>query len=145
MTYDAQFLVDAVEINMMERQLGELAQRKAITPKVKELGSRLEAGHLASYKRVIAMARQKVVTLPIITTTEARITYDKLNEKLNASFEKAYCNRMVSDHKNAIALFEKAQVNTKDPDIKAWVMIMLPVLRSHLDAAISCQKNYRKI
>ena len=139
---DAQFLVDAVEINMMERQLGELAQKKGNSSRVQELGRRLEVDHFESYKRIIAMAKQKLVTLPTITTNEARRTYDKLNEKLNAQFDKAYCNRMVSDHKNAIALFEKAQVTTKDPEIKAWVMVMLPVLRSHLDSALSCQKNY---
>lgn len=139
---DAQFLIDAVELNMMERQLGELAQKKAVSSSVQELGRKLEVDHFESYKRIIALAKQKLVTLPVITTSEARRTYDKLNEKLNGQFDKAYCNRMVSDHRNAIALFEKAQVTTQDPEIKAWLMLMLPVLKSHLDSAIRCQKNY---
>lgn len=139
---DAQFLVDAVEINMMERQLGELAQKKGNSSRVQELGRKMEVDHFESYKRIIAMAKQKLVTLPTVTTNEARRTYDKLNEKLNGQFDKAYCNRMVSDHKNAIVLFEKAQLTIKDPEIKAWVMVMLPVLRSNLDYALSCQKNY---
>jgi len=139
---DAQFLVDAVEITMMERQLAKLAQKKGTSSRVQELGRKLEVDHFESYKRIISLARQKLVTLPTITTSEARRTYDKLNEKRYAQFDKAYCNRMVSDHKNEIALFEKAQVTTQDPEIKAWVMVMLPVLRSHLDFALSCQKNY---
>jgi putative membrane protein len=139
---DAQFLVDAVEINMMERQLSELAQKKANSSRVQALGRQLEVDHFESYKRIIAIAKQKLVTLPTITTNEARRTYDNLNEKLNTQFDKAYCSRMISDHKNAIALFEKAKVTIQDPEIKAWVMVMLPVLRSNLDYALHCKKNF---
>lgn len=71
--------------------------------------------------------------------------YKKLNDKSRNDFDKAYCEMMVSGHKDAIALFEKASTEATDSDIKAWAAATLPTLRAHLDHALTCQKNIEKM
>jgi putative membrane protein len=122
--------------------LGQLAQKKTNSAEVKELGRRLEEEYHDSYMKLLALAKQKLVTLPTITTTKAQTAYDKLNEKSDTQFDKAYCNMMVSEQKEAIALFENASANVKDQDIKIWALATLPLLKIHLDRAIQCQKNH---
>ncbi|HZV44673.1 MAG TPA: DUF4142 domain-containing protein [Saprospiraceae bacterium] len=138
---DAQFLVDADEIHMMEIQLGQLAQKKSSSADIKELGRSMEEQYHDSHTRLIALAKQKLVTLPTITTKKAQAAYDKLNEKSDMQFDKAYCNLMVSEHKEAVAKFEKASENSKDHDIKVWALATLPLIKVHLDRAIQCQKK----
>ena len=51
---------------------------------------------------------------------------------------------MVNGHKDAITMFDKASTESIDEDIKAWAIAMLPVFRTHLDHAITCQEKCEK-
>ena len=66
--------------------------------------------------------------------------YKKLNEKTGKDFDNAYCKLMVDGHTSAVALFEKASVESTDAEIKSWATEILPILRTHLDKSITCQK-----
>jgi len=65
--------------------------------------------------------------------TEAEVTNatEKLNSLSGTSFDKAYVEMMVTDHQNAVALFEKAAQST-DGAIKAYANKYLPILKRHL-------------
>lgn len=138
---DAQFLVDAVEINMIEMQLGQLAQKKAASFDVKDLGRRMEAKHIESYIQLTNLAKQKLVALPTMATKKDLVAYNRLKEKSNTRFDKAYCNMIVNEHKEAIALFEKATTQASDPEIKAWAKATIPALKSYLGFALLCQRK----
>lgn len=138
---DAQFLVNAAEINLEEIQLGKLAQQNGTTTHVKELGKIMEDTHTKSLNDLTALAESKMITIPSSPTDNAKEAYKKLNEKSGADFDKAYADMMVSEHKDAIAAFEKASTDGNDADIKNWATVSLPDLRKHLDHSIDCQKK----
>jgi len=142
---DAQFLVDAAEINREEISLGQLAQQKGVSSHVKELGKMMEDEHTKSLTDLAALAKTKNVSLPTSQTENGKDAYKKLNEKLGNDFGKEYSSMMVNGHKKAIELFEKASTDCTDPDIKAWATATLPTLRTHLDHAMICQKQCEKI
>ena len=52
---------------------------------------------------------------------------------------------MVEGHKAAISKFEKESKDATDPGIRAWAASMLTALRTHLDSAITCQKECQKM
>ena len=137
---DAQFLIDAVEINMIEMQLGQLAQKKAMSIDVRDLGRRMEAEHIESYKQLTSLAKQKLVALPSQAPKKGQVAYARLKGKSDVRFDKAYCNMMVAEHKQAIALFEKATTSASDPEIKAWARASIPSLKSYLGFALLCQR-----
>ena len=60
-------------------------------------------------------------------------------------FDKEFCDRMVNGHKDVITLFEKASTDATDSDIKAWASESLPILRTHLDAAMTCKMKCDKM
>jgi putative membrane protein len=144
-TKDAQFLVNAAEINIEEILLGQLAQQNSIMTDVKELGKMMEKAHRKSLAQLSDLASAKQITIPTSSTDKAKSDYKKLSEKSGISFDKDYCNRMVSAHKDAISRFEKASTESNDADIREWATTTLPDLRKHLDYALNCQKACEKI
>lgn len=142
---DAQFLVNAAEINLMEIQLGELVSAKGMMSEVKELGKMMVADHTNSLKELKGMAEKKMMTIPTELTNEGKESFEKLSKKSGMDFDKDYCDMMVNGHKEAIEKFEKASANSTDPDIKEWAASSLPTLRAHLDHAMTCQTNCKKM
>lgn len=138
---DAQFLVNAGEINLEEIKLGELAQQNAKIVDTKELGKMMVDAHKKAWADLTELAKKKNVTLPAAATDKANDAYKKLSDKSMTKFDKEYCDMMVDGHKDAIAMFEKASNESADADIKQWATAMLPELRTHLDHALACQKK----
>jgi putative membrane protein len=58
-----------------------------------------------------------------------------LKTKSGDSFDKAFAETMVSDHKEAVALFEKASTDLDDADLKEFAKKTLPTLKHHLMAS----------
>jgi putative membrane protein len=142
---DAKFLVNAAEINLEEIKLGELAQQMGRTERVKQLGTMMNDAHSKCLAGLTALANNKSITIPTSATNNALDAYKNLNNKSGADFDLAYCDMMVSGHKDAIVMFEKAASESNDADIRQWATETLPELRKHLDHSIVCQKECEKI
>lgn len=134
------FLVKAANAEMAEVQLGELAQQKAVNPKVKEFGAMMQHDHSAANDQVKELAARRNVTLPDSVGDAEKKDYNALNKKSGADFDKAFIKNMISDHNSAIDLFEKCADKSKDADVKTFIDNTLPKLRNHLDSAKAIQK-----
>lgn len=146
---DADFLIAAAGINLTEMKLSQLAQQKGIIKEVMALGTRIEEDHTKSFSDETALASSKNIAIPTSDTYDVMNAYNKLDEKTGKDFDNAYCDMMISSHKDAIKLFEKAATDATDPDIKTWAASMLPSLHEHLTQATACQAaceitNYTK-
>ncbi|WP_044117712.1 DUF4142 domain-containing protein [Alkaliflexus imshenetskii] len=141
---DAQFIVNAAEINMAQIQLGQLAQQRGQSTHVKELGKNLEDAYTMSLKNLTTLADSKRITIPTATTNKVRNAYNDLNNKSGNDFDKAYADMMVNKHKDAIAIFEKATTDRYDRDINNWAIATLSDLRTNLNQSIDCQTKCTK-
>nr|WP_246229545.1 DUF4142 domain-containing protein [Mucilaginibacter humi] len=56
-----------------------------------------------------------------------------LSAKKGADFDKAYVDKMVSDHKSTVDLFESESKNSKDADLKGFADKTLPTIKAHLE------------
>ncbi len=141
---DAQFLVNAAEINLDEIALGKLAQQKGIESDIKSMGKMMEDEHTKSLADLTALAAKKSITIPTSPSEKANDVYKKMNEKSGKDFGKEYSDLMVNGHKDAIAAFENALSESDDADIKNWASATLPTLRMHLEHAMHCQSMFEK-
>jgi putative membrane protein len=141
--YDAQFLVNAAEINLQEINLGMLAQQNSTNADVLELGKMIEEDHTKSMNELKELALNKNITIPVVSTESAVKEYEELKTKKGNEFDKKYCETMVSGHKNAVTIFEKASTDAIDLDIKNWAIATLSILRNHSDKAISCEMKIK--
>ena len=137
--------MNAAEIFREQINLGRLAQQKGSTSHVTELGRMMEYDHTKSMAQLTAMAKAKNISIPAAQTQKGQEVYKKLNEKPEKDFGKKYSNLMVDDHIEAIAMFKKALLGSKDPDIKAWILVTLPTLRIHLKHSVTCEVLCEKI
>jgi putative membrane protein len=138
---DAEFLVEAAEINLEVIQLGQLAQEKGKSADIKELGKMMVEAHTKLLNDLTTLANSKQITIPTTVSDESREEFNLLNEKLGINFDIAYAELMVSGHNDAIDAFEEAATECADMDIKNWATTTLPELRSHLDQSIESQKK----
>ncbi len=142
---DAQFIVNAAEINMAQIQLGQLAQQRGQASHVKEFGKKMEDAYTKSQRDLTALANTKRITIPTSPTDGVREAYEKLNEKPGSDFDKAYADMMVSRHRDAIKTFEDATTDRYDPEINDWAIATLPDLRTNLNHAIDCQRKSEEL
>lgn len=135
---DADFLVEAASGEMMEVELGKLAQTKSQSEQVKAFGSMMIQDHEAGGEKLRDLAGSKNITLP------SSASADREKEKLmkeKDDFDRAYITLMVNDHKKDIREFQKMAKNATDSEIKAFAADNLPMLYKHLDSAQSLLKR----
>jgi len=139
----SEFMTKVADVGMTEVKLGQMAQDKAMSQRVKDFGAMMVKDHTAAGDELKGMARQKNVTLPETMSNDHQKKTDDLNKKTGKDFDKAYMKAMVDGHESTVNDFEKASKNTKDADVKAWVDKTLPTLKMHLDSAKAIQKSLR--
>lgn len=132
---DSKFAVEAASGGMMEVQLGELAQQKASSQRVKDFGAMMVKDHSAANDELKNLAGMKNITLPPAPGDDHMDHIKKLSEKSGKEFDRDYMKMMVDDHQKDVDHFEKCSKDSKDPDLKAFATKTLPVLRAHLDSA----------
>ncbi len=140
---DADRLVDAAAILQKNIKLGELASSKATSQDVKDLGSNIAKTHAEDLAELQTLASGKSISLPASTTENTMDAYEDLNDKTGMDFDKKYCSKVVSNHKDAIDKMESIQKNTEDAEIRAWATKMLPHLRSHLTSAEAIENKVK--
>ena len=128
---DADFAVTAANGGMAEVQLGQLAQQKATSPDVKAFGAQMVTDHTKANEKLMALAKQKNITLPATIGPDQQKVMDDLTKRTGADFDKAYVKAMVKDHDKDVKLFSDESKNGKDADVKALAGATLPVLQMH--------------
>lgn len=128
------FMMKAASGSMMEVALGQVAQDKAKSQRVKDFGSMLVTDHTKALGELKTIASSKNIMVPSSMMPEHQKHVDMLKMKSGADFDKAYMNMMLDDHKKDIADFKKA-TKSADADVKDFASKTLPVLEKHLDSA----------
>ncbi len=129
---DAKFYRDAAEGGLAEVALGNLAQQKAQSPRVKEFGAQMVKDHAAANEKLKALARSKNITLPANPSVAEIETKSKLEVLSGESFDKTYIKGMIKDHEEDIAEFKKEAASGQDRDARAFANATLPTLEAHL-------------
>jgi putative membrane protein len=132
---DASFIRDAIQADMAEVKVGQLAQQKGQSDKVKSFGKMLEDDHSKNLTEAKALAGQMGVAPPTEVNAMQKAMYDKLNGLSGAAFDTAFARDMADDHKKDIAKFQKA-AKSGGPTA-SYAEMTLPALQTHLRTAQS--------
>lgn len=132
---DDSFLKEAMQGDMAEVKMGQLAQQKGGDDKVKQFGQTLESDHSENLDKAKSLAQEIGMTPPKSVNAEQKATYDKLNKLSGQQFDKEFAQHMVQDHKKDIRKFE--QESKKSGSVASFAQETLPVLKKHLEMAES--------
>lgn len=144
---DAKFLVKAADGGMLEVQLGQIAEKRAISRRVKNFGAMMVKDHSQANSDLTALASSKNVTVPQTLSDDSQKKLNKMNAVTGTDFDKAYIDMMVDDHNDDVSDFTKEAKESTDNDVQSFANKTLPVLQTHLDSAKAIQdavKDERK-
>ncbi|WP_201312972.1 DUF4142 domain-containing protein [Dyella sp. EPa41] len=137
-TADQTFLREAASDGATEVALGQLAMQHAQSRPAKEMAQHLVTDHRKANDELSGIAMRKHVE--IAARPEAEALAKEKSWGSGASYDQAYAQAMIKDHRQAIALFSKA-TESKDPDIQQFAQATLPVLKQHLSMAEALAKG----
>lgn len=129
---DRTFIMKASQGGMTEVALGKVAQSKASAANVKEFGGHMVADHSAANAKLLAVAKEKGVSVPDSLDAKHQAMVDSMSKLSGQSFDKAYVDNMVKAHERDTAAFQKEANSTRDPDLKAFANDTLQTVKSHL-------------
>lgn len=128
---DADFVMQASAMNMAEINAHKagVAQGGA---EVKKHAKMMLTDHQAMGNDMKALASKKSMTLATDAPPEKKQMLAGVTAKKGSEFDMAYLDAQESDHKEAIALFQRGQNDVQDADLKALITKTIPKLEGHL-------------
>jgi len=136
---DTTFLTEAIQINLAEISVGDLAQKNGGSDGVKSFGKMLVDDHTASNTKATSLAQANGVTPPTEPKPDDKKKHDELAKLSGAEFDREFAKAMVKGHEEAISKFETASKG--DDDIAKFAQETLPTLQKHLETAQSLESS----
>jgi len=132
---DKSFARNAAQIGMAEVELANLAQTKSSDEAVKDFAKKMVTEHAKANERLRAIVSRHYIGWPADLNAATKWEKNKLSKLSGAAFDKEYMNAMIQGHQSAIADFQRAASNAKEPSIKDFASETLPSLKEHLKLA----------
>jgi putative membrane protein len=136
---DTAFLTEAIQINLAEISVGDLAQKNGGSDDVKSFGKMLVDDHTASNTKATSLAQSNGVTPPAEPKAADKQKHDELAKLSGAEFDREFAKAMVKGHEEAIGKFEAASKG--DDDIAKFAQETLPTLQKHLKTAQALESS----
>lgn len=137
---DKTFLTKAATGGMAEVSMGQLAERNAASPQVKQFGERMVSDHTKANDQLKGIAKSQNVTLPTNLDSADRATEQRLASMKGTSFDQAYMRDMVEDHQKDVQEFQQEASNGQNEALRMFAQQTLPILQQHLQMAENIAK-----
>jgi putative membrane protein len=136
-TFGGQVLLSLHGANVMEIAAGQLALTHSSSSAVKQFGAELVKDHSLADETVVALAARRNIPLPPQKEDEG---IKRLSGLRDEPFDAAFIQMMVDDHVKAIAMVQSAQKRIAEPQLAAFLKMLLPTLERHRDTAMSLKR-----
>ncbi len=132
---DKAFLDQAAEFNDPEIHAGLLAEDQANSSSVTAYSRLAVSDHNDISNDLSALAGRLGVNLPDPCGQGGNPMVNQLKSEHGQSFDRAYMQAQVQDHRKAIDLFEREARSAGDSEVGQFASQTLVLLRQHLDLA----------
>jgi putative membrane protein len=129
---DKEFVKKALEGNMAEVQMGQLALEKSSDDQVKQFAQRMVDDHGKMLDQLKPAAQAMGVKVPDGPSKGAMKSMDKMKALSGDAFDQAYIKDMVKDHKKDSSEFKQEAQSTQNPQLKQLVTEASQTIDSHL-------------
>jgi putative membrane protein len=129
---DADFLKVAMERQMAEVLIGELAARRAATSAMKKFAGQMVRDYARLNSELKRIAAFKGIRFPARLNSEDQASYDFLMTLTGAAFDQSYADRTMVRRGAALAEFQDEAANGAHPEIKRFAQQTLAIVEEHL-------------
>ena len=140
---DKHFMRLAMEADMAEIQLSQLAQQKSSSDQVKQFAQRMVDDHTKLDAQMKPMAMQAGVDAPTDVSARHKAELAKLQALSGDKFDEEYVKAMVNDHREADQAFTSEETTAKSQDLKSAVTQAQPIIADHLRMAQDLEKSMK--
>jgi putative membrane protein len=130
---DRSFVDRALKCGVAEMREAKLAQQQAGSAEVKSGAAELERDHAKANDELKRIAASYGVAVPAEPTPERRARYSRLKKLAGPEFDQAYLRAGRDAYQRTIALFERTEADTRNPEIRNFTRATLPTLKKHLE------------
>ena len=138
---DRAFVMEAAAGGMAEVELGRLAGEKASSEQVKQFGRMMVTDHSKANEQLAKIASDIQLMAPHALKPEHKEAVDRLSKLSGDTFDRAYIQLMVKDHKKDVDLFKRQASSADHPDIRQFASATLPTLERHYERAQQLQQE----
>jgi putative membrane protein len=136
---DRDFVEKAAKSGMEEVDISRIAAERTSNSSVKSFAQMMVSDHSAANEKLTSLATGKAIKLPAQDTSVS----GKWAKRDSKDFDQEYVDKMVSDHKEAVDLFQKEADKGTDPELQAFARDTLPKLQHHLEMAMDLKKTVK--
>lgn len=141
---DRQFLDFAAETDMVQANIGQLAESVAAKEPVRQYAQTLVEDQTKDFHQLCDVAQQTKLNLPkAIDTGYNRTTITPFHQLKGSAFDHRYIRDMIAEDTKAIAVYKKEAAMAHNPSVKSYAEQALPSLQKHLDDARALEKSKR--
>ena len=140
---DADFIATVNDIINAEVTAGKLAMAKGSDKRIKNFGRIMVKDYTKGLAKLNKLTVAKRIPLTDSLRPETANKISELNKKTGKDFDRAYIDYITADHNNAIAIFEQAQKNCFDKEIKSIAGKGILVFKRHLEAIVIIRGSMR--
>ena len=133
---DKSFIEKASKAGQEEIDISQAVVARTMNPDVKAFAQMMIDDHSAANTALAGIASGKGVETPVKGMGET----EKWSKKSAYDLDKDYVEKMVSDHKEAVELFQKEADKGSDFDVKGFARDTLPKLQHHLEMVLDLKK-----
>jgi putative membrane protein len=139
---DQKFIDVAAQTDMVEANLGDLAQDAASSQAVRDYGRMLMHDHTQDYQALQTLAQQAGLTVPTAIDTEHnKAMIGPMHALKGKAFDHKYIQDMIAGHTQAIALYKKEAKDATNPAVRSYAQDTLATLQKHLDDARAIEQG----
>jgi len=139
---DENVMKDIAHANLSEIAAAKVALSNSNNDEVKKFAQKMIDDHTNAQKELQQLADAKGVTLPTEPDVKHKAELKMMSALTGAKFDKAYMKEGgLTDHRNTDKLLGKAASKASDPDLKALVSKVKPVVDQHLSMAQNISKG----
>jgi putative membrane protein len=136
---DRDFVEKAAKSGMEEVDISRIAAERTSNSSVKSFAQMMVSDHSAANEKLTSLATGKAIKLPAQDTSVS----GKWAKRDSKDFDQEYVDKMVSDHKEAVDLFQKEADKGTDPELQAFARDTLPKLQHHLEMAMDLKRTVK--
>ncbi len=130
-----QFIKTAVQDDIAEIRIGQLAEKKGTTQTLKNLGQTLAMDHTKALAKTLTLASNMNIVPPLDSTQQAQQEIHKLQLMSGKTFDQALVKYVTQSHQKAIDKFSEAAQTAANNKVQQLAQNELPTLKKHLNMA----------
>ncbi|MGA9463782.1 MAG: DUF4142 domain-containing protein [Terracidiphilus sp.] len=139
---DQQFVSFAAQTDMVEANLGQLAQTAATAKPVRDYAQTIVTDHTSDFGQLNNAARNAGLKVPsAIDAEHDKTTIIPFQRLKGAAFDQRYLQEMIAKQSSGIAIYKREAANGRNPALKSYADKTLPVLEKDLANAKNLEKS----